>query len=592
MSHELNAPAPIAAAALAGDIDRADDRPTLNNESDTIKTHPTDVDEKHRESAEHVEDANKRQEEEDAAVGAFGTRKRRPVAQDEAAQFLAKMGGGRREITAEENKRVLRKIDWNLMPILCVIYWLQFFDKQTLSFASVFGIQKDANLHGKEYSWLGSIVYLAWYLALPISSYILVRYRMSIIIPVLVTAWGAILACMAAGHNFPGLLVARFFLGAVESIIAPAFVLVGQSWYQRSEQPWRVCLWYSQNAWVAIFGSFVAYGLGQIHSDKLHPYQLIFLITGVFTFVFGIACFWLVPDSPVRNKFLTDEEKLIAVERLRGNNQGVENKTFQWSQVWEMLTDSKSWGWFALLFLISVPSGGISTFGPLILQSFGFKSNITLLLNAPFGAAQLIALYTSFWLSTKYRVKSIILLAYMAITLVGVGLLYGLGRGVEYRNALLAGYYITSFYVVVTPLILSWQAVNTAGHSKKTATTAFVAMGQSAGNVVGPLLFQSNQAPYYHSGLQAILAIICIFCGLVVLVTLNLWRLNKRNARRRVAAGKPEHIVDYSMLSKEEAVTARAKELQDEKMGLGIATGQNAFEDLTDQQNDEFIYVY
>lgn len=117
-------------------------------------------------------------------------------------------------------------------------------------------------------------------------------------------------------------------------------------------------------------------------------------------------------------------------------------------------------------------------------------------------------------------------------------------------------------------------------------------MGQSAGNVVGPLLFQSTDAPYYHSGLRAILAIMSIFCGLVVLVTLNLWRLNKRNARRRVAAGKPEHIVDYSMLTNEEAAAARAKEAQDEKMGLGIRTGQNAFADLTDQQNDEFIYVY
>lgn len=170
------------------------------------------------------------------------------------------------------------------------------------------------------------------------------------------------------------------------------------------------------------------------------------MITGIVTTVFGIACFWLVPDSPIRNKFLTDDEKYIAVERLRGNNQGVESKTFQWAQVWEMLTDLKSWGWFALLFLISVPSGGISTFGPLILQSFGFKSNITLLLNAPFGAAQLIALYTSFWLAKRFKVKSWILVMYMAISLVGVGMLYGLGRGTKYRNALLAAYYLSAAY--------------------------------------------------------------------------------------------------------------------------------------------------
>lgn len=240
MSHELNAPAPIAAAALAGDINRADDH-TMNGDSDISKVRPIELDEKHRESAEHVEDANKHEDE--PATGVFGTRKRRAVALDEAAEFLARMGDNRRPITAEEDKAVLKKIDWHLMPVMILIYWAQFFDKQTLSFASVFGIQKDANLHGKEYSWLGSVVYLAWYLALPISSYLLVRLRMSHIVPTLVTAWGIILACMAAAHNFPGLLVARFFLGAVESIIAPAFVLIGQIFYKRSEQPTRIMVW-------------------------------------------------------------------------------------------------------------------------------------------------------------------------------------------------------------------------------------------------------------------------------------------------------------------------------------------------------------
>ncbi len=119
---------------------------------------------------------------------------------DAALDILQTVAGGRREITAEENRQVLRKIDWHLMPvsgnwvvsnphqldlfmdviqIMVIIYFAQFFDKresgrshcvghaaywlltsssETLSFASVFGIQKDANLHGKEYSWLGSIV--------------------------------------------------------------------------------------------------------------------------------------------------------------------------------------------------------------------------------------------------------------------------------------------------------------------------------------------------------------------------------------------------------------------------------------------------
>ncbi len=130
--------------------------------------------------------------------------------------------------------------------------------------------------------------------------------------------------------------------------------------------------------------------MGHIHSKVLHSYQIIFLLTGVVTVAFGIVCFWIFPDNPVQNKFLTEDEKVIAVERLRANQQGIETKEFKWSQALEMITDLKSWGWMGLLFLISVPSGGISTFGPLIISGFGFSGANAMLLNIPFGAMQLI----------------------------------------------------------------------------------------------------------------------------------------------------------------------------------------------------------
>ena len=57
------------------------------------------------------------------------------------------------------NKRLLRKIDWNIMPLMCVVYGLNFLDKTTLSYASVMGIKKDIHLKGDEYQWLGSMFY-------------------------------------------------------------------------------------------------------------------------------------------------------------------------------------------------------------------------------------------------------------------------------------------------------------------------------------------------------------------------------------------------------------------------------------------------
>ncbi|KAK6842478.1 hypothetical protein PG987_003338 [Apiospora arundinis] len=44
-------------------------------------------------------------------------------------------------ITPEEEKKLLRKIDLNLMPLLCIVYGLNYLDKTTVSYASVMDLK-------------------------------------------------------------------------------------------------------------------------------------------------------------------------------------------------------------------------------------------------------------------------------------------------------------------------------------------------------------------------------------------------------------------------------------------------------------------
>lgn len=60
------------------------------------------------------------------------------------------------ETTPEESKRVLRKIDYRLLPILILTYMLQYLDKNSINFASVYGLKEGTGLKGQDYSWLGT----------------------------------------------------------------------------------------------------------------------------------------------------------------------------------------------------------------------------------------------------------------------------------------------------------------------------------------------------------------------------------------------------------------------------------------------------
>lgn len=52
-------------------------------------------------------------------------------------------------------RRVIRKLDWMVIPFICVTYLITYIDKAMMGYAAVFGLKEDLHLKGTEYSWLG-----------------------------------------------------------------------------------------------------------------------------------------------------------------------------------------------------------------------------------------------------------------------------------------------------------------------------------------------------------------------------------------------------------------------------------------------------
>lgn len=104
---------------------------------------------------------------------------------DVALQAIQQADGQIIEIDAATNKRLLRIIDWHLMPLMCVVYGMNYLDstslfsrlqimnvadcvETTISYASVMGMKTDLRLVGNDYQWLGSMFYFGTF-PLPLS---------------------------------------------------------------------------------------------------------------------------------------------------------------------------------------------------------------------------------------------------------------------------------------------------------------------------------------------------------------------------------------------------------------------------------------
>ncbi|KAI5451875.1 hypothetical protein NCC49_001177 [Naganishia albida] len=488
-------------------------------------------------------------------------------------------------VTEEDDRRIRKAIDRHILPILIWVYWLQILDKSLLGYASVFGLQADAGLKGKQYSFIGSMAPIAQICWLPFSSYLIVRVPSRPLMAILVLGWGAACIGMGFSKSYATLCATRFLLGLFEAAVLPLFSIITSQWYRRSEQPLRVAMWYGTNGLATILGSAGSYALGHAKPKGIYSWQLIFIVAGALTVVTPILI-WMRLDSDIEHaRFLSPEDRLKAVERVRANKTGTGSNQYKWPQVLEAFLEPKTWLWIAMSLAVNVGASVTNVFGPLIISGMGFDKYKTTLLNIPFGAMQLLAIVVSSYAAYKFRVKSAILAACMVPVVVGLVMLYTLSR--KNSGPLLVAYYFLALIFAANPLLVSWIMSNTAGTTKKSVTMMNYNIGSSAGNIIGPLLFSAKDKPMYKPGLKATMG---IFIGLMVMIGLQaavLFISNKRKEKERVRLGMSAKVIDTSMDVK--FSTAPRPEGMEE--GTDESTGEPVDDDMTDKKQVKFVYV-
>jgi ACS family allantoate permease-like MFS transporter len=142
--------------------------------------------------------------------------------------------------------------------------------------------------------------------------------RLGLYLGINIMLWGVILSCHAACTTYAGLAICRTLLGVFESCVAPILVLIIAMWYKKEEQGRRVSYFYVCNSATAIFGGLLAYGVS-FTTSKFASWRIFFLAIGVLTIIIGGIVAIFLPDSPVKAKRFTDEEKVAVLLRVKKN---------------------------------------------------------------------------------------------------------------------------------------------------------------------------------------------------------------------------------------------------------------------------------
>lgn len=89
-----------------------------------------------------------------------------------------------------------------------------------------------------------------------------------------------------------------------------------------------------------ILGGLIAYGFSFVPGDSpLKSWQALFMTYGIITVIWGLFVGMWMPDSPMRAKCWTEDDKRLMIERVRQNQTGLQNRTFRLEQVRDAFTD-------------------------------------------------------------------------------------------------------------------------------------------------------------------------------------------------------------------------------------------------------------
>ncbi|KAI0469788.1 major facilitator superfamily transporter [Xylariaceae sp. FL0804] len=419
-----------------------------------------------------------------------------------------------------------------VLPMMCLIFFLQYLDKQSLSYAAVFGLIDDLGMTSTQYSWCSSIFYVGQLVSEYPFIYLMSRLHLTKFVGATVAIWGIICMCLAAPRSYGGFAAVRFLLGFAEGAVSPAFVTMTAIWYRKQEHALRTGLWVSMNGLAQVVGCLLMYGVGRNGSLALQPWRTMFLICGALTTVTGVAFYFFMPNGPRDAWFLSARERQVLSLRMAGDREGGDKTSFSTRQLRETLLDPKAWFvfWFGVLVTMQSP---VLTFASLVIKSLGYNQFDTMLYTAPSGAVQVLLL----WIGVAGcfifpRNRCAVVLALCIPPLVGNVLLLKLSVSAGW--GMIVASWLASCITAVMSILLSLAASNVKGNTKRAIVNAMFFIGYCAGCIGSPQLW--TDGPRYFEGVATAIVTWC----LLFIVVIAYWQICRADNKQRDAdPGQP-----------------------------------------------------
>ncbi|KAH7313929.1 major facilitator superfamily transporter [Stachybotrys elegans] len=444
----------------------------------------------------------------------------------------------------ELEKKLVKRLDMTLMPMLWVLYLFNYLDRASISQARLSSFEADLGLTDTQFATAVAVL-IPGYIAAQIPSNMILPYvRPSLYLPCCAIVWSGVSAATAGVRNYHGLLAARVVLGLCEAPLLPGAIYIMSCWYTRKEIALRTAILYTGLVLAMASSGLIAAGVyaGLEGVRGMAGWQWLFIVLAIAGSVFAVVALMLLPDYPDSTTgsarwSMTEDMRRLAVARIQADRVSVPDAKSHsiWYGLKLACSDYKTWIFVAINISISAAYGFLNFF-PSIVRGFGFESRTTtLLLTAPPYLFAAVGSLINARSSDHFKERGYHMAGPVAIAILGYVVCTATGN-VPARYA--ASFLYIGGMFSANPLINTW-IVGTLGRTPEKRATAIPVinvLGQ-IGNVIAPYFFPDRDEPRYLMAFLLMMGFAAIGIACCMFLKYILWRQNKKLWKRSQEEG-------------------------------------------------------
>ncbi|KZV68752.1 MFS general substrate transporter [Peniophora sp. CONT] len=441
------------------------------------------------------------------------------------------------------------KVDVVVIPLVGMYYLLSFLDRSNIGNAKVAGLTEDLHMTSHDFSVALTITYVPYIVMELPMNLLMKRLGPNVTLPVMVTLWGMVTACQGAVTSYGSLLACRFFLGALEGGLFPGITLYLSSFYRRHDMQLRFSMMFSAASLAGAFSGLLAAAIEKMDGDRNLPgWAWIFILEGLFTTIFGLVSFFIIPQSPRTCGFLSQAEREAYVDALSqdwsgdADEDGKEIEVFSWSEVLSAFTDAPHVMLLSLpLFFNGVTLYGLANFTPTIVGAFGYSTTRTQLLTVPPYACSFVLSLLIAWVSDKYKQRGAF--AVFSSLLAAAGYTVFIGTGSKHADYGALFLQIIGVYNIA-PCIGTWNSNNVQPHFRRATAIAWAFIATNTGGIVSTWLFTDPPRFHIASSINLAFSLAGAVVTFAIIVQLSLANKRKRGELMRLEQEQPNGAWD------------------------------------------------